>query len=157
MIQARTTIPAVLDYLYEGLQTPLGGYGVMVTDGMPDAHQANVPDIFCVGFSGIPGEPAINSNTRTTEQLSRSPDQESYDILCVASSWHGNNTETKSLRDTAYGIVDVVNEFLMKDHTLGGLVMRARISDDQYAQEQTSKGAVVTVRFSIQIVAVTRA
>lgn len=152
--RVRTTVPAVLDYLYKQLK-PLFS-DVTVTDGMPTVGEAQAHNILCIGFSGIPGEPAISTNTRTREQLATNPDRESYEITCIASSWQGNNTNTQKVRNKVFEIIDRLNEYLVEDSQLGLLVMRARLNDDQYAQEQTTKGAVVTVRFSISIDAMTR-
>ncbi len=148
-----STVPAVLDYLYD--MCSLGLPELMVTDGMPKPPKDAEPNILCIGFTGIPGEPVVENN-RELRQLASKPSSEEYGVICLASSWRRHDTDTKKVRAIAYGIIDSVNELLVNDHTLGGLVMRAMINSEQYAQEQTSMGVVATVRFTIYINAVTR-
>jgi hypothetical protein len=127
----------------------------MVTDGKPNPEQELEPDLLNVGYTGIDGDPAVE-DVRTREQLALSPDHESYDVTCLMSSWHGENPDAKAVRDTCYSIVDQLNQSLISDPTLSGLVMRARMTTDALAQDQTPKGAVATVRFVVHIDAITR-
>ncbi|MBX6382164.1 MAG: hypothetical protein IRZ07_04190 [Microbispora sp.] len=114
------------------------------------------PDIVCIGFTGEPGEAAVEA-TRSRQQGATDPDRESYDITCLASSWQGHQSDPKTVRDRAYELVDRVAGELAADQTLGGVVMTARVSTEAFAQEQTSRGAVATVRFVVHIEAFTRA
>ncbi|MFD0902335.1 hypothetical protein [Actinomadura sediminis] len=146
---AASTVPAALDALVGGLRTTLPD--VQVVDGPPLTTN---PDVICVGFSGVPGEPAVES-TRTREQLAREPDRESYDIACLASSWSGA-TDPKPVRDRAYELLDAVAARLGADPTLGGAVMSTRVSAESLIPEQTDQGAVATVTFTVHVDAFAR-
>ncbi|WP_242890265.1 hypothetical protein [Actinomadura litoris] len=137
-----STVPTALDALVTGLTAALPD--VQVVDGQPVSTEG---DVICIGFGGVPGEPAVES-TRTREQLAREPDREQYDIACLASSWSGD-TDAKTVRDRAYELVDAAADVLAADDTLGGVVMEARITTDSLTQEQTAEGAVATVRFIV--------
>lgn len=152
-MRSQSLVPDVLDYLVERLTDQLPN--VLVTDGTPKPPQDQEPDLLCIGFTGELGEPAIE-NVRYRQQLTTSPDRETFEISNIASSWYGNDTDVKAVRDGAYNILNGVNDFLMKDQTLGQRVMRSRLMTDVVSQEQTQKGAVVTIRFVIQIDAFTR-
>jgi len=152
-MRSQSLIPDVLDYLVARLTESMPN--VLVTDGMPKPPQDQEPDLLCIGFTGEMGEPAIE-NTRNRQQVATHPDRETFEIANIASSWYGNDTDIKPVRDGAYRILNGVNDFLMKDQTLGQRVMRSRLMTDVVAQEQTQKGAVVTIRFVIQIDAYTR-
>lgn len=152
-MRSQSLIPDVLDYLVTRLSELLPD--VLVTDGPPIPPQDTEPDVLCVGFTGELGEPAIE-NTRARQQAAVSPDRETFEITNIASSWYGNDTGMKAVRDGAFAILNSVNAFIMNDHTLGNRVMRSRLMTDLVAEEQTEQGAVVTIRFVIQIDAFTR-
>lgn len=152
-MRTKSSIPFVLPELVARFSRILPD--VKVTDGRPKPPEDSEPDILCIGFTGEPGEPAVE-NTRTNEQLARDPDRESYDVTCIASSWRGNNTDAELVRNHVFGILNVISEELAKDHTLGGLVMLIRMHTDALAQEQTKMGAVATARFVLHVDAFTR-
>lgn len=152
-MRSQSVIPEVLDYMVTRLTELLPE--VQVTDGPPIPPQDNEPDLLCIGFTGELGEPAIE-NTRARQQVATHPDRETFEITNIASSWYGNDTDTKIVRDGAFTLLNAVNDFIMGDHTLGNRVMRSRLMTDLVAEEQTEKGAVVTIRFVIQIDAFTR-
>lgn len=146
---AASTVPAVLDVLVAGFTSALPG--VQVVDGQPITTDG---DVVCVGFSGLAGEPAVES-TRTREQLAVEPERESYDITCLASSWDGG-TDARVVRDRAYELLDAVASWVAADRTLGGLVLSTRLSAESLIQEQTDQGAAATVRFTVHVDAFTR-
>lgn len=148
-----STIPSVIDYLYQVSSTKLTD--VLVTDGAPRPPEDQEPDLLCLAFTGQIGEPAVE-NTRFRQQAATAPDRETYEITCVSSSWRGHDNDAKTVRDAAYAIINKLGELLAMDQTLGGLVMRTRLMTDLAAQEQTDKGAVCTIRFVIQVDAFTR-
>jgi hypothetical protein len=143
-----STVPAAIDALVALWRGALDG--VQVADGEPIEIEN---DLLVVGFIDVPGEAAVTS-TRTREQLAAEPDRESYDITCLASSFSGV-TDFKTVRDTAYGLVNTAAAALAGDDTLDGLVMQSRITADDLIQEQTEKGAVATVRFTVHVDAYT--
>lgn len=148
---ATSTVPAVLDAILALLRASPDLSGVQVVDGQPLRTD---PDVVCIGFTGNAGESSVES-TRTVEQLKRQPDREQYEITSLASSWSGA-TDPVAVRNRAYELLDVVAAELAKDPRLGGLVTEVRLSSDRFAQEQTSKGAVATVMFTITVNAFTR-
>lgn len=150
MIAATSTIPACLDALVQAARSALPG--VQVLDGQP-AEELQ-PDVVMIGFTGQPSEAAITS-TLTREVYARSPDREQYDIACLASSWRGD-TDPKVVRDRAFELLDAVAGVLATDQTLGGAVLRARLSAEAVVPEQTTDGATCTVAFTVHVDAFTR-
>jgi len=148
-----STVPRVLSYLVDVLSSALPN--VEVSDGQVIPPKDVEPLILCIGFSGDPGEPVVE-NTRTVVQMTTDPKRESYGITCLASSWRGNETDAKVVREETYEILNDVSGILSRDHTLGGLVMMSRIHTDSFAQAQTNMGAVASIRFVIHIDAMTR-
>ncbi len=146
-----STAPAVLDAMVVRFTAALPD--VEVLDGGPVREYED--DLVCVGFTSVPGEPTVE-DTRTREQMTTDPDRESYDVTSICSSWQGNQTDAKKVRDRAYEILDAIAAELASDQTLGGLVMRARLISHLFQQEQTLKGAVATIRFVIHVDAFTR-
>lgn len=152
-VSTTSTVPAVLDYLVGAVRFALPD--VEVVDGQPVRDVER--DVVLIGFTGNPGEAAV-TDTRTREQMSASPDRERYEVTCLASSWPGGDTDDQSVkaaRDRAYELVDAVNAEIVRDQTLGGRVLRARLMSDLFAQAQTSQGPVATVRFVIEVTAFT--
>ena len=150
MAATTSTIPACLDALVQAVQLALPG--VQVIDGQPVEELQ--PDVVMVGFTGQPGEAAITS-TLTREVFARSPDREQYDIACLASSWRGD-VDPKVVRDRAFELVDAVAGVLAADQTLGGAVLRARLSAESVIPEQTTDGATCTVGFTVHVDAFSR-
>ncbi len=144
-----STIPAVLDTLLVSWAVALPG--VQVVDGQPLAPE---PDVVCVGFTGLPGEPAVEA-TEDRAQLTASPDRERYDVTCVASALRGE-TDAQAVRVRAFELVEAVRADLQRDPTLGGLVMSARLSVLSLAAQQTTAGAEATVQFQVRIDAFAR-
>jgi hypothetical protein len=145
MAATTSTVPACLDALVQAARDELPG--VQVIDGQPVEELA--PDVVMIGFTGQPSEAAITS-TLTREVYARSPDREQYDIACLASSWRGD-TDPKAVRDRAFELVDAVTGALADDQTLGGAVLRARLSAESVIPEQTTDGAVCTVGFTVHV------
>lgn len=150
MAATTSTIPACLDALVQAARSALAG--VQVIDGQP--AETLEPDVLMIGFTGQPSEAAVTS-TLTREVYARSPDREQYDIACLASSWRGD-TDPKVVRDRAFELVDAVTGVLADDQTLGGVVLRARLSAGSVIPEQTTDGATCTIGFTVHVDAFTR-
>lgn len=148
-----SSIPAALDALVSVAKFALAGTDAQVLDGGPvtDLKQNYV----CIGFTGTPGEVAVTL-TQSPGGLSAGRNLESYDVACQASSWLGEQTDAKAVRDRAFELVDLLAEHLVSNHSLSGAVMRARMFTTALIPEQTTKGAVATVGFTIHIDAFTR-
>lgn len=144
MPQTVSTVPAVLDALVAAARRVLPD--VQVVDGQPLAAS---PDILCVGFTGDPGEPAIES-TRTREQVTLDPERESYEITCLAAVLRGE-TDAAAVRALVYAMISALADELAIDPTLGGVCGRAQLTTEALEQEQTTKGAQAVVRFVIAV------
>ncbi|HUR74452.1 MAG TPA: hypothetical protein VMZ00_09250 [Sporichthya sp.] len=146
-----STVPACLDALVAAAGRALPG--VQVFDGQPSKDIDD--DLVLIGFTGEPGEAAVTS-TRVQQQAATAPDRESYDVTCLASSWHGHDDDPASVRNRAYELVNLLAAELASDPTLGGTVGRSRISTNAFAQAQTERGATAVVRFVVHVEAFTR-
>jgi hypothetical protein len=130
-----------------------GQDAVRVFDGGP-VRESEVPaDVIAIGFSAE--DDTVVTDTRTAEQMASSPDTERYDVTCVASSWKGQKTDAKAVRDRAYELVDLLAAELANDPTLGRTVLRARVSSTSMGQAQTNLGATCSVTFTVSVMAVT--
>lgn len=138
-----SSVPAVLSALVESLNAALTDDQTQIIDGQPVTDPA--PDVIAVGFTGIPGEAGVESVLG-----GRGGDMESYDIHCLASSWRGA-TDPVVVRERAFALVGAVALELARDQSLGGLVMRARVSARALASEQTTEGATATVAFTVHV------
>lgn len=144
-----STIPAVLDALVASWTVALPD--VQVVDGQPLTSE---PDIVCVGFTGIPGEPSVEA-TEDRGQLAATPDRERYDITCLASALRGE-TDAQAVRRRAFEMVEAIRADLQRDPTLGGVVMSARLAVLSLMGQQTADGAEATVTFTVRIDAFAR-
>lgn len=151
----RSSIPAVIDYLVSRLTTLLGPIGVVVTDGPPQPPQDVAPDIVCIGYSGTELDEVVD-NTLARQQMTTSPDRETYTITSLVSSWQGNDVDMKVCRDQVFEIINRISDELSRDQTLGGIVMRIRMQTEALMQVQTLEGAVATARFVFGVDAFTR-
>lgn len=151
-----STAPAAIDKLVALARTLLpqdGPDAVKVFDGGPVRDSEVTDDALAIAYS--PEDDFVVTDTRTDEQMAASPDTERYDITNLASSWRGRKTDMKAVRDRAYQLVDLLAAELARDQTLGGVVMRARVSSTNLGQSHTTDGAVATVRFTVAVLAST--
>lgn len=147
-----STVPACLKALVATARR--ANPGAAVIDGQPEMHQVDADDILCIGFTGEPGEAAVES-TRSQQQGTADPDRETYTVTCLAASWRGHDTDPEVVRDCAYDLINALAAELAVDPTLGGAVARTRLSTDQFAQAQTDRGATAVVRFTVAVEAFT--
>ncbi|MEV8636517.1 hypothetical protein AB0395_33205 [Streptosporangium sp. NPDC051023] len=150
MPQILSTVPAVLDALVAAARQVLPN--VQVLDGQPVT--STEPDVIAVGFTGIPGEAAVQA-TEERAQMGIAPDRERYDITCLASALRGE-TDAQAVRLRAFELLEAIRSELRRDPTLGGLVMSARLAVLSLTAQQTSAGAEATVQFIVRIDAFTR-
>ncbi|RBQ21619.1 hypothetical protein DP939_02600 [Spongiactinospora rosea] len=129
---------------------------VTVVLGQPNVGQMDSDEMVLIAFTGEPGDPGVTSN-RTQPQGVTAPDRESYDVICLATSWHGHDDQPLPVLDRTYEMVNALAAELAADGTLGGVVGRTRISTDQLVQVQTEQGAVALLRFTVHVEAFTRA
>ncbi|PZG53129.1 hypothetical protein C1I98_06115 [Spongiactinospora gelatinilytica] len=128
---------------------------VTVVLGQPNVGQMDSDEMVLIAFTGEPGDAAVTS-TRTQRQATPAPDRESYDVTCLATSWHGHDDEPLPVLDRTYEMVNALAAELAADGTLGGVVGRTRISTDQLVQVQTDHGATAVLRFTVHVEAFTR-
>lgn len=152
-----STVPAVLDALVALATNALSSAGqdgkpVQVIDGQNVTTTDD--DVVAIGFTSQPGEASVES-TRTREQLTTDPSREAYEITSLASSWRGDD-DPKAVRDRVYHFLDLIEDELQEDPTLGGLVARVQLRSESFAQEQTKVGPVATVLFIIAVDAYTK-
>jgi len=149
-----STIPDVVSEIVRIAESALEE--VAISDGPPVPPMDTTPDILCIGFTGIADDDDAITTNRERNQLSTMPDMETYRITCLSSAYRGHEKNMAIVRNRAFEIIDELNKVISYDTTLGGRVMRTRILSDSVSQVQTDKGAVCTVRFVIQVEAVTR-
>lgn len=147
-----STTPRVLKELIDRSRRVLPD--VQICDGQPVPPEDAAPDLICIGFTGQVGEPAV-STSQSRDQKTTSPERESYDITCLSSSWAGEQSDPEIVRNRCYELVNYLALEVAKDQTLGGKCGKARITTGDFAQEQTTKGAVATLRFVVHIDAFT--
>lgn len=148
-----STVPRVLAELISRTRSALPD--VQICDGQPIPPEDAAPDLICIGFTGQVGEPAVTS-TQAREQAASTPDRETYEITCLASSWKGEQADPETVRSRCYELVSYLAFEIAKDQTLGGKCGRCRVATTDFAQEQTTMGAVATLRFSIHVDAFTQ-
>lgn len=141
-----STIPAVLDALVAIARLALPT-NVQVLDGQPTVDTE--PDVVAIGFTGNQGEPVVEA-VEDRAQLGSGPDRERYDVLCLASSWRGDD-DARAVRDRVFGFIEAIRDELRRDPKLGGRALSARLAVLSFAPEQTTQGAVATVLFRIRI------
>jgi len=144
---ATSSIPAAIDGVLALLAASTALTGVQIIDGQPTI---DVPlDFIAVGYA----EEASDSITgkqdpQTLGNLRRS---EVYSISCEISSWTGATT-MKTVRDRAFLLMAGVESAIRADGTLNGSVIFADFGGSiAVAQVQTVQGAVVTIRFTIEV------
>lgn len=145
-----SSVPAVIDYLIQTWSTALPD--VQVTDGQPIQES---DDILCVGFTGEAQESILHME-RDPDDLAGFRERESYEIVSMISTWRGRELDAKVIRDLAYGIADTMASEIARDQTLGGLVLRARLTTGDFAPWQTPDGATAVLRVSVGVVGHTR-
>lgn len=138
-----STIPAALTALVQLVTVSLPG--VRVEDG-PWLNRPEEPDVVVVGWT--PDEGTAVEMADTIAGLGSSA--ESYDVTCLASSWSGE-TDMAARRARVDAMVEAVRGGLRIDHTLGGVVTRARVGTVSLDQFQTDAGCEAAVVFTVRV------
>lgn len=136
--------PATLDALANLWKTVPG-----LTDIVHDGPLAlNTPDLegLAVGFEAPEG--VSLSGDISPDGFDVRPDREQFTVNCLILVINGAG-HIKVARDRAYQILGLAVESLTEDHRLGGLVMRAHVQDVVLGQQQTNRGAVVQIAFTV--------
>ena len=151
---AASTMPAALDGLLAAVRAREGLADLVangaIFDGPP---RTDTPQRFIsIGWGGADEDPAI---TAADADAGVEANREDYDILGLAYVWSGDQ-DLKPLRDDAFGLLDEIQAAITADITLGGAVMRARLSASVLGQAPIQAGAAAAVRFTVTCAAFTR-
>lgn len=148
-------VPAVLDYLVAaftaaatlGAATP----PVAVYDG-PVATDAPEQLTLWVGMDDPDSEdaPAAAESESQWAALGNLAQDEEITVYCVAEAWSGD-TDVRTIRLAAYGIVAAVETLLRADATLGGTLPSGwcRVTGRRLRQNNVQTGAAARVAFRI--------
>lgn len=146
-----STTPAAMDRLVTVFTSADGMPSGAVLDG-PVPADLNLTEAVSVGYSG--DEAATVEGDLTGEGLTLAPDREQYTVQCAV--WVVNGTDDiAAARTRAYELLAVARQALIADHTLGGLVMMARLSSVSLTQSQTAQGAIAQITFGVTVDAFT--
>lgn len=158
-----SSVPRAITGLLAVLAAAPALEGVPVLDG-PKVTESKAAEIIAVGFTGermsrtgaYPETtgPAAEA-TSVLEGLAVSPERETAEIRCMIAVLDGSRDITAA-RGRAYDLLAACGQAIAANKTLGGAVMAAWVSGHTLDQDQTQKGAVVTVLFSVGTDAYTR-
>lgn len=143
-----TTVPAALLGLHAAATlavSTLPAPAVRVDDG-PWLNRPEQPDVVVIGWT--PDDGTAVEHTDALAGLASS--QETYDVVCLASSWSGT-TDLVSRRTRADSLVEAIRAELKTDRTLGGAVARARLATLSLDQYQTASGCEVAIQFTVRV------
>lgn len=145
-----STMPAAIDGLLAAVRSRPALADVQTFDGPP---RTDMPQKFIsIGWGGADEDPAI---TASDSDAGLEANREDYEVLGLAYVWSGDQ-DFKPLRDEAFALVDEVQAAITADITLGGAVMRARLSASVLGQAPIQAGSAVAVRFTVTCAAFTR-
>lgn len=136
-----TAIPASLTALVNTLEAVPN---VRVIKGAP-TDQPSDPDLILVGYAD---EGAAVTYNDTVAGLGSQ--QIAFDIAGLISVWRGE-TDFDPAIDRADQLIEETRSAVTSDPTLGGVVTRARFTELSLTLQQTQKGAVVDVPFSVSV------
>jgi hypothetical protein len=148
-------VPDVIDYLVNLFsndvtlgQAPAPNT-VTVYDG-PRLEQTPTQRNLYVGMTDPDADEPIGANSeKAWASLGKQAINEDLTIHCCAEAWSGE-TDTRTLRLQAYGIVSAVETLIRADPMLGGLVLFCQpAAGEELRQDQGSQGVLVKVLFRI--------
>lgn len=159
-----TTVDAALKGLVAVLQAAPALEGVEVYDG-PVVSESKATAAISVGFAGErlnrtgaypeTEQPAVDVTTAVAGLAGPADQSEQYNVTCLLAVLDGGKN-IPAARARAYGLLNSVGDAVAADKTLGGAVAMARPGDHSLTQEQTSRGAVITIVFQVEVDAWTR-
>lgn len=138
-----STVPAALDALVATAVAVMPG--VRVEDG-PWINRPEAPDVIAIGWTPDEGE-AVEFDE---QPAGLDASQESYDVVCLASSWSGD-LSMSARRARVDALVETLRGELRRDPTLGGVVARAVLTTLALNQYQTGQGCEATEMFTVHI------
>lgn len=149
-------VPDVLDYLvslFSGdvtLGTAPAPNTVAVYDGPRITQEPSQRNLY-VGLTDPDSDEPVSANSEQTwAALGKQAVDETLTIHCCAEAWSGE-TDVRTLRLEAYGIVHAVETLIRADPMLGGLVLFCEpvSGGSELRQDQTAQGVLVKVLFRI--------
>lgn len=143
-----STVPAALATLVTTTRiavSTLPAPAVRVDDG-PWLNRPEEADVVVIGWTPEEGE-AVEFTDSIAGLDSR---QESYTVTCLASSWSGD-VDMAARRARVDAIVEAVRAELRTNHTLDGVVTRARLATMSLDQYQTSQGCEAAETFVVAV------
>lgn len=154
MSGAYTSVPDVLDYLYQ----LIGGLPectppVTVSDGWPGVFQPQT--MVCIG--GGP-EDDEQSTTRDFAVMGTGPNNllEEYDVLIYIRAWTGG-TDQKPARDNAFTLAKAIEAAIRADMNLGGTIAHyypAHLNASRLRQtkaDTATAGRVAEIRLTLHV------
>lgn len=159
-----STVDAALQGLVAVLQAAPALEGVDVYDG-PFVSESKANAAISVGFAGErlnrtgaypeTEQPAVQVTSAIAGLAGPADQAETYSVACLLAVLDGGKS-IAAARARAYELLDGVGNAVAADRTLGGVVAQARPGDHSLTQEQTPRGAVVTIVFDVAVEAWTR-
>lgn len=136
-----SAIPAVLDALVAVLRVAPGLAGGSVFDG---------PQVDYAGTVGVAVGATREDLSTEFVMSSAGPGSTAEQVTVSCLAWSGSgDTVFKPHRDRTGQILDAVESALTADRSLGGVVSTAWITGGSLTQEQTGRGALVTLEFRV--------
>jgi hypothetical protein len=133
--------PAACDALVAAFAQATGGD---VFDGPP----ARLPGSSGVAV-GTAREDAASEWTASAAGLDGRADE---DVIVTCLAWSGGGGVVfKPHRDTVRGLLELAEQGLAADRSLGGAVDTAYLTGGSWTQEQTGEGALVTCEFRVNL------
>lgn len=139
-----TTVPAALTALVATAEEALPG--VKVGDG-PWLQRPDNPDIVAIGLEDPDTARAVEF---TADIAGLASEQETYTVMCLASSWTGD-TDMAARRARTDEMVETIRAALKAEPTLGGVVMRARLATLSLDQFQAGNGCEAIALFAVRV------
>lgn len=152
---ATSAVPAVIDYLVTTFtaSAALGGAtpAVTVYDGPAVTDESSQLELFVgVDDPDAPGAPTAATATQAWVGSGTRVRDEMFDVHLTAVAWSGD-TDMRTTRVAAMGIVAAVETVVRADASLGGLVLMVNpgVTGVTLRQNQVAAGVVASVSFAI--------
>lgn len=146
-------IPAVLDYIVAMCQTLTATTlaGVTVQDGPPTANLAALSKVLVLGGEWEPSAVARPGASGSQEPSAGNASRNETISIAGSAFSQSGDTDIKARRDEVFAIVAALENALVADRTLGGLVLGdARVaSTDAYRPVQNERGSAAVDDFTI--------
>lgn len=137
-------VPAVLDALVATWETSPVLSGVVQDGPIPLATSA--AEVVSVGYDG--SDDGTSTEGQIASEGLANPDREQFTVTCLVAVLNGAG-DSRAARRRAFDLLSAASDALAADKTLGGVVMRANVSDVTLSQLQTENGALAQVLFTV--------